>query len=848
MAKSRADVRKHDQHAGGGIQGMSPTMRDVLSVVFLYAVTLFLFRGIIFSNAAFASEGDTAAALSYAHVGAGIASSEGVDVLWMPYFFSGMPTFGNVAYLPHNVSYVQTWLVSILNYLFLNGKWTWLVVYYFLNGLFMFLLMRLLKFQRPAALLAAITVMLSPYAIGLAGEGHGSKLMALSYLPLVFLLTHLLFERRDLMSFGLLSAAVGTLLLTNHMQIVYYELILLGLYLLYHIVMDFRTGKLLIAKKTLLFAGALLVGLCISSYVYLSVYEYSQYSIRGGGTTGSAGGLSWDYATNWSWSPWELLTLLMPSFFGFQGALYWGAIDPWTNSSVYIGIAPILLAAIALIYRRNRMTVFLAIVTAIVFLISFGRNFPLVYEVLFRLLPFFNKFRAPAMILHLLPFTAGILAAYGFAFLLDARDRPKEFDLAKASRALLYIAGGLLGLLLLGLLLKQSVYDSLSTFMFLKEGEIERYRQQYAQQLQQVIAYLKQTRFDLWWKDFIKFTLIGAATAGVVAAYLKNKLQPGMFGAALIAILLVDLFIVDSSLITPKPSTALEQNFKPDATTAYLQQQKGLFRVFPLPVGGELFMDNTFAYHGIQSVGGYSPAKLKIYQTLLDSCMNRGPDPSFPLNMSVVDMLNVRYLIAAGRLPEDRFTLVNVDQAKRLLTYENPRALPRAFFVDRAMVLQNDHEVFSMLNSASFDPARTALLQQPFGQEIHGADSTHLPVITQYQSRRIIVKTDNPSTGLLVLGEVYYPAGWSATIDGVPTEILRTDSILRSVVVPGGQHEVVFSYDPPLYNAGWLLSRSAWGLAGLCFLAGLFRLPSVRRRLFKRAPDQQEEKQKITAQ
>ena len=75
---------------------------------------------------------------------------------------------------------------------------------------------------------------------------------------------------------------------------------------------------------------------------------------------------------------------------------------------------------------------------------------------------------------------------------------------------------------------------------------------------------------------------------------------------------------------------------------------------------------------------------LFVSQTMLDSCLQRSPDPDFPLNMSVINMLNVRYLVAGGRLPEDRFRLVNVDEAKRMLTYENPAALPRAFFVREA--------------------------------------------------------------------------------------------------------------------------------------------------------------------
>ncbi|MEK9138901.1 MAG: hypothetical protein AAB393_17405, partial [Bacteroidota bacterium] len=318
MSKAKKAPAKQEQQSGSFFSSLSPTKQDLLCIGFLYLITLVLFRGIVFDNAAFAEAGDTAAALSYAHAGDQINEAEGVDVLWMPNFFSGMPTFGNVAYLPHNVNYLGTFVVKILNLLYLNAKWGWIVVHYLLGGIFMFFLMRVWKFSRSASLLAAITFMLSPYAIGLAGEGHGSKLMALSYLPIVFLLTHLLLERRDLLSFGLLSAAIGTLMLTNHMQIVYYVFMVIGMYLLYQIIMDIKQNKLIVAKKTALFLGALLVGMCISSYIYLAVYEYSTFSIRGGGTAGSTGGLTYDYATNWSWNPWETIVFLIPSFFGFS--------------------------------------------------------------------------------------------------------------------------------------------------------------------------------------------------------------------------------------------------------------------------------------------------------------------------------------------------------------------------------------------------------------------------------------------------------------------------------------------------------------------------------------------------
>ena len=106
--------------------------------------------------------------------------------------------------------------------------------------------------------------------------------------------------------------------------------------------------------------------------------------------------------------------------------------------------------------------------------------------------------------------------------------------------------------------------------------------------------------------------------------------------------------------------------------------------------------------------------------------------------------------------------------------------------------------------------------------------------IAEYKSRSITIKAYTSSTALLVLSEVYYPAGWKATIDGTETEILRTNSVLRSVVVPPGDHTVLFTFNPPLYTAGYTISNVAWGIALICVLIGLWQVPAVRQKLGKK--------------
>jgi hypothetical protein len=397
---------------------------------------------------------------------------------------------------------------------------------------------------------------------------------------------------------------------------------------------------------------------------------------------------------------------------------------------------------------------------------------------------------------------------------------------------LLALAAILGGIAVLALLLKSWLFDALSGSFFSRDGELAQARQQFGQRANQAITQLKQMRFEIFWKDLIKFGILGALATGASWAFLKGMMRAGLYSSLVVAIAVIDLWFVSGKYIAPVPSSSVEQGFRQDATVSFLKNQEGLFRIFPV---GQLFMDNTYAYHGLQSIGGYSPAKLKIYQTMIDSALERNTDPQFPWNTSVLNMLNVRYLVVPGLLPQsDRVEQIYLDQARRVVTYRNPRALPRAWYVAEAKIAKSDAEVFAALNAPEFNPARTAVLDRIPDAGIVPQDSSRVPVITEYRSRRISLKTETTGPALLVLSEVYYPAGWKAFVDGQETEIFRTNYMLRSVVVPAGLHEVVFRFDPGTYRTGWILSNAAWAITGLAILLGVWQLPIVRRRLGRR--------------
>ena len=72
----------------------------------------------------------------------------------------------------------------------------------------------------------------------------------------------------------------------------------------------------------------------------------------------------------------------------------------------------------------------------------------------------------------------------------------------------------------------------------------------------------------------------------------------------------------------------------------------------------------------------------------------------------------------------------------------------------------------------------------------------------------VAVRADATRRSLLELTDVHYP-GWKVTVDGRSAELKRVDYILRRVVVPGGTHDVEFSYQPLSWWIGWVISALA---------------------------------------
>ena len=72
--------------------------------------------------------------------------------------------------------------------------------------------------------------------------------------------------------------------------------------------------------------------------------------------------------------------------------------------------------------------------------------------------------------------------------------------------------------------------------------------------------------------------------------------------------------------------------------------------------------------------------------------------------------------------------------------------------------------------------------------------------MTKYNPKHMQYVSDSKGEQLAVFSEIYYPEGWKAYIDGIETEILKANYLLRALKIPSGKHKIEFKFDLPKYR------------------------------------------------
>ena len=748
-----------------------------------------------------------------------IENHEGGYTLWNPYIFTGMPAFAiSVGYKWFNAIYV---IVNTARNIFSApfshdyAKWTF---YLFALAYTMFFFMMGRTKNRLVSLFTSLVTSFGTGIVVFLYIGHVTKLTAIFVFPVILLLLLNFQKKIKLLDVMLLLFFMPVMYLGWHVQIIFYIFFAVMIYFIYYLARAIKIKNNFLLKQLLksavIFLFAVLVGLGIQSDNFTQIWEYSPYSTRGTESIlDQASGQSqktetdfYEYATNWSFSPGEVLTWIVPSYYGFGKSVYNGPLSQnrdvevntyfgqmmFVDVAMYMGVIVFFLAIFSMVINwKDPFVRYLTILAVISVLISFGRTFPFVYDLMFHYFPFFDKFRVPSMILVLVQLSFPILAGLGIAKIISLKnENDKKYD-----NLVRNIFFGLGGFFLLTIVLASPI-KSWFIGRIIESGEK-------GTQLQQLNDYMS----DMFLNDARLAFFFSAAVFGLLYAYLKSLVSRDLMIIAIIVFSLIDIFRINHRGETLKDNNDIKQLFqKPEYVSAIESfNDKSTFRILNLKKDGFGTVSqnsNYNAYFLIQDLYGYSGIKPRAYQDYMDIL-------GTPANQTLWRMVNVKYIILDN--PINVPGLNPVYSGNKTYVYENKNALPRAYFVN-SVQKASAMEILNKVKNNQFDPKEIAFIEDT-DIKVDKPDSTAGVKIEKYADENIYLNVNASGNNFLFLGDTYYGKPfdykiplinlklftshkWRAYIDGSETEIYRTDHDFRGIIVPKGNHKIHFEYLP----------------------------------------------------
>ena len=732
-----------------------------------------------------------------------VENHQGEYTLWNPYIFTGMPAYAiSTGYKWFNIIYVITNTVrNIFSAPFVTEYSMW-TFYLFALAYTMFFFMMNRTQNRMVSLFTSLVTSFSTGIVVFLYIGHVTKLTAIFVFPVLLLLLLNFQKKIKLLDVMLLLFFMPVMFLGWHVQIIFYIFFAVLIYFIYYLARAIKIKDIFLLKQLLksavIFLFAVLVGLGIQSDNFTQVWEYSPYSTRGtesildkeSGSAQKTETAFYDYATSWSFSPNEVLTWIVPSYYGFGKSVYNGPLSqnrdvevntyfgqmPFVDVAMYMGVIVFFLAIFSMVINWiDPLVRYLTILAVIATLISFGKTFPLFYDLMFHYFPFFDKFRVPSMILVLVQLSLPILAGLGISKLISLKnENDKKFD-----NLVRNIFFGLGAIFVLTIVLASPI-KSWFIDRVVESGEK-------GKQLQQIHDYMA----EMFLNDARLAFFFSTAVFGLMFAYLKSFVSRDLMITAIIVLSLVDIFRINHRGETLKDNADIDQLFqKPEYVSAIESlNDKSTFRILNLKQDGSLGSvqqnSNYNAYFLLQDLYGYSGIKPRAYQDYMDVLGS-------PANQTLWRMTNTKYIILDN--PVNLAGLIPVYSGNKTFVYENQNALPRAYFVNEVQKA-SAIEILNKVKNNQFDPKEIAFVEDA-DIKVDKPDSTASVQIENYGDENIYLNVNASGNNFLFLGDTYLGKGWKAYIDGTETAIYRANHNFRGIVVPKGNHKIHFEYLP----------------------------------------------------
>ncbi|MGF7082363.1 YfhO family protein [Mucilaginibacter sp. UYCu711] len=738
-------------------------------------------------------------------------------ILWTNQIFGGMPAFQ--LWAPYKAN-ITTHVVSALKATFPNPIDT--VLIFLFGTYFLFIVLRLNPWLAAAG---AIAFTFSSYNIILLVAGHAGQAYAIAFFAPILASIILTLRGKYILGSSLLALFLAMEIKANHIQMTYYlmlSIIILAGIELYHAIKSKNTRPYL--KSLAYMVGALILAVAVNAALLWSTYDYGKETTRGQSnltqhTEKASNGLARDYAYQWSQSVGECFTFLVPNAYGggsgtevldeksatakvliaagqpdqqavqltnqiTGGGLpglgtYWGT-KPTTSGPFYFGAAICFLFIFGLLIVKNRIKWWLLATVILTMLLSFGGNFPYVSDLFFHYFPLYNKFRTVESILAVASLCFPILAFLAVKEVLEERDNKEIFKKLKIA---LYITGGLLVVLIALPELLLSFRSSEQANGIATLAQYLRNDNALATNISNAIV---QDRMSLERADAIRSLIFVLVAFGILWAFIKNKINVTVLSVGFLVLVMADVWQIDKRYLKDENFADKQESNAPqprEIDQFIIRDKDPDFKVFDTTIPVRSDTHNPFFF---KSFGGYSAARLKRYEELIDNQFTKS------INHDVLDMMNVKYIIVED--PKTQNVTMQVNQT----------ACGHSWFVQHITYVKNADEEMQAISS--FAPKETAIIDLKYKSMISEKDTfldTSATIkLVNYNPDHMVYQSSSTSSQIAVFSEIYYNKGWTMQIDGKETPYFRANYLLRAAQIPVGNHKIEFIFHPTSYYTG----------------------------------------------
>lgn len=763
----------------------------------------------------------------------------GYSPWWTNSMFSGMPTYQITGNLP--TSELRTTMEQISHAGF-AGDWTIVgIIFAYFFGFF--LMLRCFKVNPWLSIIGGLAIGLSTYFLLIIPAGHMTKAAALGFLAPVIGGFYAIFRKQYWLGAPLV-AIYGTLSLNLHPQMTYYIFMLIGVMAcaeLYIHIREKRWKDLGISLGVLVLSLLLVVGTKASwlemnqSYLKETMRGGHSELTRSGDDKSKPAGLDLDYATAWSYGVDETMTFLIPNWEGGASGYNVGEKSQlcetmkdngvpkrsaeqfcqqvptyrgekaFTSGPVYMGAIICFLFVLGLLIVPGPYKWALLVATLFSVALAWGRNMMWLTELFFNYFPMYNKFRAVESILVVAEITMPLLGILALQQIVDKKIAWEKL------RVNMFIAGGVTAGLCLFFALFASVVDVTSSYD--------------AQWVNQVPAWLRDAIFDERtamikadaWRSFI-FIALGFAVVYWYAWKSNSEslnTKPSTLNyilyAALAVLVLADMlpvnkrFFGNDHFVKAKDADAY---FAMQPYEQQILQDESYYRVLNLATN--TFNDARTSYR-LKSIGGYSAAKLRRYQDLIDEHISKEmnplmqtvmrtqgfmlPDENEGKDFPVLNMLNMKYAVVPL-------------QGGKQAPVQNPYAMGNCWFVDEVIWVDTPDEECALLSE--IDLHKQAVADKKFAEALDITKPEVTPLmafdessieLTSYAPNCLQYESMNERNQVAVFSEIYYPYDWHLYIvnnngERVELPLARVNYTLRAAVIPAGHYQLVMEFQP----------------------------------------------------